>query len=607
VRRVNRNLVWAGALVDELVRSGIQHFCVSPGSRSAPLALACAAHPGIQDRSILDERSAGFFALGLARGSSQPVGLICTSGTAAANYLPALIEAHYSQIPLVVLTADRPPEDRDCGAGQTIEQLNLYGSYVRLSTELPIPEMGASALRHLRRLACRAVAAALGGEPGPVHLNVPFREPLAPVEVTEDLRAVDELDALSLEGRKTGPMTRVTRSEPPRIADDEVERIANTMRGESCGWLVAGPLDTAPECAEALTRLAHAAGWPLLADPLSQLRAGPHDRSLLIDTHDALLRVPHVVEKALPRWVLRFGAMPTSKAYRLLLERHPEIEQIVVDPWGWRDPTALAAQLIRTDPLVLSRALVTRLAPTPPGPHSDFARRWTHVNRVAREILSRTLAEHVRLSEPGVAQALGEVLPEGSTLFVASSMPIRDLDLFWRGSASGVRVHSNRGANGIDGTVSSALGCALGSQSPLVLLIGDLALLHDWSGLLSVPANDVDVTIVVLDNLGGGIFEFLPVANTAEPSVFEKHFATPQNLDLGRALAGFGLECAQPETVPDFNKVLGRSIGQPGIKVIRVCSDRSENRELHRKLIEAVSTALEAGGRPRPLPTDGVG
>ena len=596
MQRVNRNLIWAGALVDELARCGLRHACTSPGSRSAPLALTFAAHPEIHDRSILDERSAGFFALGLARASRGPVALVCTSGTAAANYLPAVIEAHYSHVPLVLLTADRPPEDRDCGAGQTIDQVELYGPYVRYFAELPPPDLQPTLLRLLRRVACRAAAAAVGGPPGPIHLNVPFREPLAPVAIPEDVQIAEGLDPLSRDGRVRDAMTHVVPAEAPRVPRNEVEQLAKRIAREPQGWLVAGPLDATPELSIELTRLARASGWPLLADPLSQLRSGPHDRALLVDAHDAVLCAEAFVETHLPRAVVRFGAMPTSKSYRLLLERHPEITQIVVDPWGWSDPTALASELVRADPSALARALAADLEALRPAPASEFAEHWIHAGRTARRILDSALAEQAGLSEPAAVRTLADSLPDGATLFVASSMPIRDVDLLWPGSARSLRVLANRGANGIDGTVSSALGSAVGCGTPLVLLVGDLALLHDWTGLLLAREQDIDATIVVLDNNGGGIFEFLPVASVVKREIFERHFAAAQGVDLCAALQGFGLACSVVENAEALRSAIEASLQNPGVQLVLVRADRRENLELHRKLSEAVARALEPPG-----------
>ncbi|MFQ5515008.1 MAG: 2-succinyl-5-enolpyruvyl-6-hydroxy-3-cyclohexene-1-carboxylic-acid synthase [Myxococcota bacterium] len=591
---LNRNTIWAEALVAELAHSGVRHACVSPGSRSAPLALALAEHGAIQDHSILDERCAAFFALGLARAAREPVALLCTSGTAAAGYLPALIEAHYSGVPLLVLSADRPPEERDCGAAQTIEQLGLYGPYVRLAVELPPPELTPALLHHVRRLACRAVATARAPRPGPVQLNVPFREPLAPASRAKDQESAADLDALARGGRGAAPMTRTLEAEPARPNEADLATLAEILAGEPRGWLVTGPLDAEPELSDGLMQLADALRWPLLADPLSQLRSGGHDRSWIIDAYDAVLRAGELTPARKPRTVLRFGAMPTSKAYRELLERNPEIRQIVVDPWSWRDPTALATEIVRADPLALIRGLLNAL-----NPHRDvsvdaFADHWLRAGHRARQVLDAELGADAELSEPSVAERIARPLPEGGTLFVASGMPVRDLDLFWAGSGQRVRVLANRGANGIDGTLSSALGCAR-AAGPTVLLIGDLALLHDCSALLIACQNDVDLTVVVLDNRGGGIFEFLPIANAVDRAVFERHLATPQAVEIPALLRGFGLPCRTVTRPAELDDALEQSVGRAGVEFVHVRSNRPRNVELHRKLIEAVRRAVRSG------------
>lgn len=592
MRDVNRNLTWAWALVDELVRAGVRHACISPGSRSAPLALAFAAHPGVEDRSHLDERSAAFFALGLARAARTPVVLVCTSGTAPANYLPAVMEADQSRVPLVLLTADRPPEHRDCGAGQTVDQIKLYGPFVRFFSELTPPTLEAASMRHLRALACRAVAEAIGNPAGAVHLNVPLREPLAPVEVDEDVRAVSSLESMSRRGREPEPMARVRRAEPPGLPVEDVERLAGEIAGEPRGWMVVGPLDAEPEEATAVARLAAAAGWPLLAEPLSQLRSGRHDRRLLVDAHEAVLRVSPFVEKHAPSLVLRFGAMPTSKLFRQWLEANPEATQIVVDPCGWSDPTSLATEILRADPVRLACALAGRLEAGDRPPPSSFAESWILAGRKARNALDARLRESRELSEPVVVRVLADVLPDPATLFVANSMPARDVDQFWPTGDRTLRVFANRGVSGIDGTISSAFGTAAAGRSPLIVLTGDLALLHSWTGLLDARGGGIDATVVVLDNDGGGIFHFLPVASTVEADRFERHFGTPHGVDLEAAVQAFGFDGRVVTTSKDLEAAVLGSIRCPGVQFVIVRTDREANRSLHRELDEAVAQAL---------------
>ncbi len=353
----NANTALASAFVEELARGGLRHAVVSPGSRSTPLAVALWRQPEIEVSVIVDERSAAFFALGAAQATQTPVALLCTSGTAAANYHPAICEADESALPLVALTADRPPELRGIGAGQTIDQIKLYGSSVRWFCEVGTHEADDDGLLHYRSVACRALAAARGEpRPGPVHLNLPWREPLAPVPVEG---AVTATDPLALEGREGRPLTAVTSIdlEPSAFLLDEV---AGHIGDAISGVIVAGrQLD--PELREPLAHLARASGFPILAEPTSQLRCGPHDRSHVVATYDLLLRDEHFARSVVPDLVLRFGEMPTSKPLRTWLAESGA-DQIVVDPYGgWNEPTNRAAALLRADPTELAAGWATRL------------------------------------------------------------------------------------------------------------------------------------------------------------------------------------------------------------------------------------------------------
>lgn len=592
MREMNRNAAWAAALVEELGRAGVREAVISPGSRSAPLAIAFAAHPDIRDRSILDERSAGFFALGLARARRAPVALVCTSGTAAANYLAAVIEAHYSRVPLVVLTADRPPELRDCGAGQTIDQAKLFGSYVRWYAEIATPAPEAALLRWLRAVACRAVDAAMAPEPGPVHLNLPLREPLAPLSVPADRTALTDLEPLARTGRGASPMVRVSRADPPMIDARDVDALGERLAGERRGWIVAGPLDAPPAFAQALGRLSHELGWPILGEPLSQLRSGPHDRNFLVEAHPAVLRVESFVRAHAPRVVLRFGAMPTAKAYAQIFETHRDVEQIVVDPWGWSDPTALAGDIVRADPVRLAIALAEARNGDEARVEWSYAARWVEAGGTARATIDARLDQEPRLTEPSAVRAVQGRLPEGATVMLASSMPVRDADLCWPSSPKHVRFVSNRGANGIDGTLACAIGTAEGCNGPTVLLAGDLAFVHDAGALAIAAASRANLTVVVLDNDGGGIFEMLPVAGTIERDTFERHFGTPHGLDLAAISRAYGVPCVDVSTARELDRALEASLERPGVEVIRVASARGANARLHGDLFAAVAAAL---------------
>jgi 2-succinyl-5-enolpyruvyl-6-hydroxy-3-cyclohexene-1-carboxylate synthase len=598
----NRNAALAGALLGELARAGVRHVCVCPGSRSAPLAAAAARTPGVRAWSHVDERSAGFFALGLARASRAPVAVVCTSGTAAANLLPAVVEASLAGVPLVLLTADRPPELREWGAPQTIDQVRLFGPYVRLFAEAPTPEVDPAHLRHARALAARAVAVASARPEGPVHLNLPFREPLEPVpcpgDVPSDLAARDPEAA---RGRGALPWLRVREGVRAPAADD-VARLADAIAAAPEGLLAAGPLDAPPALAGAAVRLARAAGWPLFAEPTSQLRRGPHvPGAPLASAYDAFLRDARVADACAPALVLRLGAPLTSKPFAQWLARHPAAELVLLDPDGrYADPAHRGGEILRADPTLLCRALAEELEARGPAPaRTPWLAALLDAERRSRAALARALGDDERLLEPRLALELGELLGEGSTLFVSSSMPVRDLDAFLPPSPRGLRVLANRGANGIDGIVSSALGAAAGSDGPLALLTGDLALLHDLGGLLAAKRHGLSATFVVVNNGGGGIFSFLPVADWRDEVDFDTHFTTPHGLDLAHAARLFDARHARPRSWEAFRLALKSALAEPGLDLVEVCVDREANVAHHRELWAAVSEALAGWEAPR--------
>ena len=584
---------FVGAFFAELVRSGVRDVCISPGSRSTPLVAAAHAQPGLRCRPILDERSAGFFALGLARQSGRPVALICTSGTAAANYLPAVVEAHAARVPLVVLTADRPPELREWGAGQTIDQVGLYGAFVRRFVELPLPTGGARALRYARSLACRAVADARGGPAGPVHLNWPLREPLEPGDPLPGSAARRDSGG---EARSEQAWATVA----PGIAvpsPSEVEALLEISRRWERGLLVCGPLAPDPRRSAAIARLAKLTGWPVVADPTSQLRRGPHvDGAPILAHADLLLRDPGMAERWAPDVVVRIGDAPVGKALRLALEARPPEHFVLVDPDRvWHDPSHLASRVVVADPAALCDAWAKAWEASEPGAReSDYTQRCLADDERAGAALRAALAEDAALLEPGAIHHLAEALPEDATLYVSNSMPIRDLDAFLPTSMQPLRVLGHRGASGIDGLVSAAAGAAAADRGPVVLLIGDLALLHDVGGLRLARDLPRGLTIVVLDNDGGGIFSFLPVADRGEAVDFERLFRTPHGLDLADLAPLHGADFVRARSAAEFREALGRSSDAPVLRLIEVPVDRDANVKRFRELAAlAVAAARE--------------
>src|SRR3954454_14944600 len=490
---VNRTYAPLLALVDELARCGMTHAVTSPGSRNAPLALALAGDPRLHAVSVIDERSAGFVALGIAKSTGRPVAVTCTSGSAAANLMPAVVEAHEARVPLIVLTADRPPELRDTGAGQAIDQVKLYGSFAKWFVEVGNHPPGRASAVHHRALACRAWHTATGGRPGVVHLNFPLREPLAPEP--------EEIDASAWEGRPDGgPWVQAhtpSPAPPPSLVAGMAARISDAGRGA----IVVG---SGEGVEESVASLAAVTGWPVLADPLSGLRCGPHDRSHVISHYDVLLRGDAWASAHQPELVMRIGDTPTSKPLRAWLAGSA---QLVVDPHAvWHEPTRVAETIVQASP----GPLCARLAEALDGsePDQDWLAEW----RAADALVPEAFAAAPDDFEPRAWVDAVESAPENAVVWVASSMPIRDVEAFLPSSDKPLRFLSNRGANGIDGTVSSAAGAALASGRPVLLLIGELALLHDIGGLLAARRAGADLSIVCANNGGGGEFYFLPGA-----------------------------------------------------------------------------------------------
>ena len=576
------------AFVDELARCGMRAACTSPGSRSAPLVLSLAREQRLECHSHLDERCAGFFALGLAKASGLPVAVACTSGTAAAQLLAPAVEAREARVPLLLLTADRPAELRENGAGQAIDQLKLYGSAAKwfFEVELP-PAADPAALRWIRTLACRAYATALEGRPGAVHLNFPLREPLLP----DSEPPVDE------SGRPDGaPFMRIAPSRHGGAPSDAaLEPLRKLIASSRRGVIVAGRHERPDELPRHAADLARAAGWPLLADPLSGARRGEQ----AVAHYDAILRASDRAKELAPDLVLRVGDLPVSKPLRTWLAGLDGVPQVALDEEeAWQDPAAVLTHTLRVDPA----AALERLAATHAAPAADpdWMAAWRQADELASEAIGSVLGP-VGLCEPSIAAELGALLPRAATLFVASSMPVRDIETFWPAREDPPRVLCNRGANGIDGIVSSAFGAAAAGPGPVVLLIGDVALAHDLGGLIAARRLHLKLTIVLIDNGGGGIFDFLPVARSpltrgAEPGgredIYTRHVATPTGLDLSAAAALYGLGHERAADLPGFRSALERALAAPGSAIVEIKGERGANAELHGRVWEAVAAKL---------------
>ena len=546
---------FAATLVDEWVRAGVTDAVLAPGSRSTPLALALEAHRDVRLHVHLDERSAAFYALGLGLATGRPAIVLTTSGTAAVELHPAIVEAHHARVPLVACTADRPPELFDVGASQAIDQVHLFGRAVRWFAEPGVPDDAGRGT--WRSLAARAVVEALGarGAPGPVHLNLAFREPL-----------VGEPDALP-PARAGVAWHRVERN--PRASVDVSARVA-----ERRGIIVAGA--DAPD-GPIVHGIAASLGWPVIADARSGCRI---PTCATVAAFDALLRSPTFAAANRPDVVLRFGAPLTSRVLNEWLAT-TGADQVLAHPtYAWLDPDRTVATLCES-------VTVARPAPAPP----DWLTGWTEAERSAQAAIDGVLQGRADVTEPGVARTLLDGLPDEATLVVSSSMPVRDLEWYGR-PREGVRVLANRGASGIDGVVSTALGVAACMRDrPTVGLVGDLAFLHDAGGLLGAGRRDVDCTIVVVDNDGGGIFSFLPQAEVVAPSRFETLFGTPHGLDLGAVAAAYRVPVTRVATIDELAHALDGLTGC-GVRLVLVRTNRAANVAIHREINTAVADAI---------------
>ncbi|WP_435182558.1 2-succinyl-5-enolpyruvyl-6-hydroxy-3-cyclohexene-1-carboxylic-acid synthase [Halobellus sp. EA9] len=571
----NRNTLWARAFVDELAEAGVDAVCISPGSRSTPLTVAFDRHDDVHVFSQLDERASAYFALGRARRTGNVTPLVCTSGTAAANFHPAVIEASQSRVPLLLLTADRPPELRDSGANQTIDQEKLYGDAVRWYRDVAEPEPDDRKLRSLRTTAARALAKARGTPAGPVHLNFPFRKPLEPTPVEGDVPA--DLPGPATEGRD-GPFVNVE-SGRPELDDDALRKLASEL-AEPRGLLVVGPTDAPGVDPEAVAAFAHASGFPVLADPLSGVRYGGLTRTTpVIGGYDAYLG-----ERVRDAWpdpdvVVRVGASPTSKPLRKYLS-NTRATQYVVDPAaGWREAEFAATDLVVADPSRLLGRLSRLLSGTG---SRDWRERWIAADAAHEAVLD----EEGEFCEGRLLRDVVDLAPDPSTLFVSNSMPVRDLDRFGAPTTTSLTALGNRGASGIDGIVSTALGAGSATTDDLTLVTGDLAYYHDMNGLLALGRCDVDATIVLINNDGGGIFHMLPIERFDPP--FTSQFVTPHGLDFAPTEDLYDLSFARVEggDREAFRERYADATDREGSHVIEVRTDAESSHRVREDLRE---------------------
>lgn len=566
----NVTATFCATLADEWVRNGVTDVVVCPGSRSTPLALAVADEPGLRVHVHIDERSGGFMAVGLGLATGRPAVVVTTSGTAAAELHAAVVEAHQAMVPLIIATADRPPELQAVGAPQTIDQTHLFGRSTRWFAEPGVPDDEVS--HTWRSMAARSVAAASKGVPGPVHLNLAFREPL----VGQPGELPPGRDGLT-------PMVAVAAGRRGGFSDDIEDQIIQAISGAR-GIVVAG-VGTFGDHEEPVggqwQDFAERLGWPVIADPRSGVRnPGP----TTVGAADSILRDPRSATRLEPDVILRIGSPPASKILNQWLDSSAAM-QIAVDRNGsWIDPGHRLHRLLMADSLMVDLDAVQPADPR-------WLAGWMAAEFAAQQSIDEVLDGYDEPTEPQIARSLMEVLPEGASLVASSSMPVRDLEWYGR-PRSGVKVLANRGANGIDGVTSSAVGVALGSTGPTALLIGDIAFLHDTNGLIGLAGRGVDLTIVVVDNRGGGIFSFLPQRAALTSERFEQLFGTPHRVDLAGLCAAHGLTTTRPRTAAEVSEAVTRSASSGGTHVVIIGTDRDSNVAVHEEIHRAVAASL---------------
>ena len=588
--------VWARAVVDELARGGLQHVCVTPGSRSAPLVMACAGDGRLTTWVHLDERSAAFFALGVGKATGAPAAVVTTSGTATANLFPAVVEASRGGVPLLLLTADRPLRLRGSDANQTIDQERIYGCYPRESLDAGDPDWGG--LRATRALASTAVARTLLPDPGPVHLNLPFDKPLEPVELDASREAsLRSVDPLGLDGRPDGaPMLPVQESAAGPTPEEE-DVVAEFLGAGQKGVIVAGPVTDPEAIGPLLVRLSEATGFPLLADPLSGARFGHDRRSLPIAHADLFLRDGTARDALRPDLILRVGWPPTSAGVLTFLRECSGLPQLVVgDGPPLKDSLSATSRRVQGNvPSVLARA-AEACEPESAGGWNNL---WERVEGAAREAVR---AAEGAFFEGDVLSAVVDAVPRESALLVSNSMPVRDLDAFGGACAKPLRIFANRGASGIDGIVSTAAGIAAAKAAaraegrgrrgrpPVVAVLGDVAFFHDANGLFVVGRDRLNVLFVVINNDGGGIFHMLPIRRH-EPE-FTRYFATPHGLDFRHLAALYAIPFRRVDEAHRLREELARSVIEPGPGILEIRTDRSENQRRHREVAHVVAEAV---------------
>ncbi|MEO8398986.1 MAG: 2-succinyl-5-enolpyruvyl-6-hydroxy-3-cyclohexene-1-carboxylic-acid synthase [Ignavibacteriaceae bacterium] len=577
--KINRNTLWTETFVNELVSNGVKYACISPGSRNTPLTLAFANNKNIKSYLHIDERSGGFFALGLAKASQTPVALICTSGTATAEFYPAIIEAYQQRIPLVVCTADRPPELLDCGANQTINQNNIYRNHIRWFFDVGLPEPISKRIKHIKAIAKRAVFECSVKSPGPVHLNFPFRKPFEPEAYTNEVDndIIKIAKNISVDNKKN-----FIDEEKNITVEKWFIEIFDLLIKKKKGLIIAGPENYDSQFHASCKLLSEKLNYPIFADGASQLRFGKSIKTNIISNFDALLRSDKFVKKNQPEIIIQFGRTVTSKSLETFLENTSAIRFMINEFGDWFDPSNKAQASFACKPYMFCQKMFEKINMQKNYKSStkwrDF---FSEANLTASKIKKEIIENSTFPNEARIVNELLNALPGGTQIMISNSMPIRDFDYFASKTEKNFTIFNNRGASGIDGINSTALGIAAVSKIPTILLTGDLAFYHDLNGLLAAKKYSIPLIIVLINNNGGGIFEVLPISNYGK--IFKEYFIAPHDLDFEIFIKGYSGNYHLIKSWKDLNSKLKSSLKKKNFSVLEIQTNAEKSLQLRRK------------------------
>ncbi len=586
--KINRNIFWTETFVKELISSGVKYACISPGSRNTPLTLAFASSKKIKSFVHIDERSCAFFALGLAKVTETPVAIVCTSGTATAELYPAIIEAYQQRVPLIVCTADRPPELLDVGANQTINQNNLYKNHIRWFVDVGLPEPITRRIKHIKVLARRAVYESTVRAKGPVHLNFPFRKPFEPDASTDEIEKslIDLADSTITEKKYF-----FKEEERDVFSEKWFQGIFNELSKSKRGLIIAGPENYNPSFHNNCALLSEKLGFPVIADGASQLRFGLHSKTNIISNFEGFLRSKYFADKYKPDIILHFGRTITSKALDEYLESCSAKRYMINEYGDWFDPSNKAAASFAFKPYLFCQKMTEYLT------RKNFITKengWFNLFKNADAISGKIKCEVIdKALFPNESRIINEIInliPDNSRIMISNSMPIRDFDYFASITQKRISIFNNRGASGIDGITSTALGIAATDSTPTILLTGDLAFYHDLNGLLAANKYKIPLVTVLINNNGGGIFEVLPIAKYGK--VFKEYFIAPHNLNFQPFVKAYGGKYKLIESWSEFRSTFKRALTSKQFHVLEIKTDAAKSLTLRRKYWELVNKQI---------------